>query len=200
MLTLYAAKNTVALATQIALEETGLPHKVVWIDFAGNEQRSDAFLAVNPKGRVPALLTEEGILTETPALLEYVAETAGQLMPASGFDRAKTREMLSYCAATFHVNHAHKLRGHRWSDDVNAHASMTAKVPQTMAESCAYIETLLTDGWVVGDYSIADIHLFTVCTWLESDGVDIAGFPKLAKHFAAMMDRPAVARALAHHG
>lgn len=200
MLTLYAAKNTVALATQIALEEAGLSYRVEWLDYTTQQQRSAEYLSVNPKGRVPALVTDGGTLTETPALLEYVAETSGQLRPDTAFARAQMREMISYCVSTFHVNHAHKLRGHRWSDDPAAHASMTAKVPQTMAESCAYVETLLRDPWVLDAYSIADIHLFTICTWLDGDGVTITDYPKLAAHFDAMKARPAVARVLAQHG
>ncbi len=200
MLTLYAASNTVAVASHIALEETGLPHRIEWINFADGGQRSADYLAVNPKGRVPALVADGSIITETPAILEYIADVSGQLMPADALDRAKVREILSYCASTFHVNHAHKMRGARWSDDAAAHASMAAKVPETMADSCAYVETLLDGGWIAGDYSIADIHLFTICRWLGGDGVNIADFPKLNAHFEAMQARAAVGRALAAHG
>jgi glutathione S-transferase len=198
MLTLFAAPYTVALAPHIALEETALEHAISWIDFAKNDQRTPDYLAINPKGRVPALTGEHGILTEAPAILEYIADLSGQLMPTDRYARAKVREMLSYLASTMHPNHAHGVRGARWSDDPIAHASMAAKVPETMAESCAYVESCLPDtGWIVGDYTIADIHLFNVCCWLPKDGVDIAAYPKLAAHFAAMNARPAVQRAIA---
>ncbi len=200
MLTLFAAKNTVAFASHIALEETGLPYQVSWVDFASGDQTKPDFLAVNPKGRVPALAAEGGILTETPAILDYIAETSGQLMPAAKFERAKVREMTSYCASTFHINHAHKLRGSRWSDDPNAHASMQAKVPETMGASCAYIDSLLTQDWVAGTYSIADIHVHTICRWLGGDGVDITNFPNLSAHFDRMQARPAVAHVTTAHG
>ena len=72
MLTLFAAKNTVAVAAHIALEETGLPHQVDWISFANSGQRSADYLAINPKGRVPALVTDAGIITETPAMIALV--------------------------------------------------------------------------------------------------------------------------------
>lgn len=201
MFTLYVAKNTVALAPHIALAETGLPFRVSWIAFASNDQRTPDYLAVNPKGRVPALVTDHGVLTEAPALLEYIAEVSGQLMPDDPYKRAKVREMTAYLAATMHPNHAHGLRGERWSDDPAAHASMRAKVPQTMADSSAYVESCLPDrGWLVDDYSIADIHLYTVCRWLSGDGVDITNYPKLAAHFEAMEARDAVARTIADHG
>lgn len=201
MLTLYAAKNTVALSVHLALEETGLPYRISWINFKTNDQRTPDYLAINPKGRVPALVTEHGVLTEAPAILDYIAETTGHLMPADPFQRGKVREMMGYLAATMHPNHAHGLRGERWSDDPAAHASMKAKVPETMAQSSAYVESCLPGrGWIVGSYSIADIHLFNVCRWLEGDGVDINTYPKLAAHFAAMQARPAVARVAADHG
>ncbi|MCF2903674.1 glutathione S-transferase family protein [Octadecabacter sp. CECT 8868] len=200
MLTLFAAKGTVAVASQIALEEAGLPYNTRWISFADGDQHAAPFRALNPKGRVPALITDFGPLTETPAILEYISELSGNLMPDTPIERARVREMLSYLASTMHVNHAHKFRGARWSDDPAAHATMVAKVPETMAESCAYLESQLPDsGWLLDEYSIADIHMVSVCRWLAADKVDIENFPKLAAHFAAMKSRPAVARILQAH-
>lgn len=66
-LTLYLAPGTCAMAVRIALTEAGAPHRIKQMDLAAGEQRSPAYLAINPKGRVPALVTERGVLTETPA-------------------------------------------------------------------------------------------------------------------------------------
>ena len=74
MFRLDYAPGTCALATHIALEETGAPYEAVLVDFRSHAQRSPEYLAVNPKGRVPALVTESGTLTETPALLCFVAQ------------------------------------------------------------------------------------------------------------------------------
>ena len=71
MLRLYYAPGTCALATHIALEEAGAPYEAVPVDFGSQAQRSPEYLAINPKGRVPALVTESGTLTETPALLLF---------------------------------------------------------------------------------------------------------------------------------
>ena len=197
MLTLFSAPYTIALAPHIALEETGLPYVITWLNFAENEQRSADYLALNPKGRVPALTGGHGILTEAPAILEYIADLSGQLIPEDTYTRAKVREMMSYLASTMHPNHAHGVRGERWSDDPAARASMAAKVPETMSASCAYVESCLPEiGFLVGELSIADIHLFNVCCWLPKDGVDITSYPKLAAHYAIMQARPAVIRAL----
>lgn len=201
MLTLYVAKNTVAFASHLALEETGLPYRVQWLVMANNDQRTPDYLAVNPKGRVPALITDHGTLTETPAVLEYIAEITGKLMPSDPIAKARVRELLAYLAATMHVNHAHGHRGARWSDDPAAHASMRAKVTENMAQNCDYVETLMPDtGWYSADLSIADMHLYTVCRWLATDGVDIATYPKLAAHFTAMKTRPSVITVENAHG
>src|SRR5881275_460318 len=74
MFKLYYAPGTCALATHIALEEAGAPYEAVRLDFGSQAQRSPEYLAVNPKGRVPALVTESGTLTETPGLLLFVAQ------------------------------------------------------------------------------------------------------------------------------
>ncbi len=83
MLVFYYAPNTCALASHIALEDAGAEYRLRRIDFDKKEQRSPDYLAVNPKGRVPALVTTRGVLTETPAMLAYVAQSypAAQLAP-----------------------------------------------------------------------------------------------------------------------
>ena len=203
-LTLYSAPGTCAQATHIALLEAGAPFELVQLDFTQQAQRSAAYLALNPKGRVPVLQTEQGLLTETPALLAYIAQRfpAARLAPlGDAFAFARLQEFNSYLASTVHVAHAHGRRGARWSDDAAAHDSMRAKVPQNMREAFAYIEAhYLPEGcdWALGqDYSVADAYLYTVTGWLPSDDVAIEEFPKVAAHYARMSARPAVQQALA---
>jgi len=202
-LTLHLAKGTVAVAPHILLEELGVPFDLVWIDFRENEQHSADYAAINPKGRVPVLTTPHGRLTETAAILNFLAAShpdAG-FWPDDPWLRARSDEMAVYLASTVHVNHAHKGRGNRWSDDPAALESMRAKVTENLTANCALIEAGLSSGlWVLGDrFSIADIYLFAVSRWLQGDGVKIADFPRLAAHFDAMQARPAVQRALALH-
>src|SRR5690349_22827230 len=132
MFSLYYAPGTCALATHIALEEAGAPYQAVLDDFRTQSQRSPDYLAVNPKGRVPALVTESGTLTETPALLCFVAQRfpSAELAPlADPFALAQVQEFNSYLCATVHVAHAHGRRGARWADDAAAIEAMQKKVP-----------------------------------------------------------------------
>jgi len=194
-LKLHYAPNAISSATAITLHEAGLTFTPVPVDFAAAAQTKPAYHAINPKGRVPALETPHGILTETGALLEYVAALApaAGLVPEDPFQAARMREMMFYLASTMHVNHAHRMRGARWADRPESHADMAAKVRANMQASCAHVETRLAGPFVLGDrLSLADPYLFTVCAWLPSDGVDVTAFPKLAAHHAAMKDRASV--------
>ena len=201
-LTLYYAPGTCAQAVRIALCEADAPHRAVRVDLAAGAQRRADYLAINPKGRVPALVTERGVLTESPALLLYVAQRfpAAALAPLSDpFALARLQELHSFLASTVHVAHAHRPRASRWADEPEAQAAMQRKVPANMRESFAFIEQhYLGDGpWALGaQYSEADGYLFTIAGWLKSDGVDIAEFPRLAAHHQRVAARAAVQRAL----
>lgn len=198
MLKLYCAPKTISTAVVVALNE-GVHWEPIRVDIAGGEQSDDPFLSLNPKGRVPVLVTPEGPLTETGAILEYLGETAlPDLVPADPLHRARMREVMFYLASTMHVNHAHLRRGHRWADSEAARTDMAAKVPETMAASAAYIEALIEGPYLFGtDPTLADPYLYAAASWLDGDGVAIENFPKLATFKATMESRASVRKAIA---
>ncbi|MEQ3673383.1 glutathione S-transferase family protein [Pseudophaeobacter sp.] len=193
---LYYAPGTISVAVAIALEEAGLDYEAIKIDFASKEQTSPAYAQINPKSRVPALAVDGGILTETGALLDYIADIApdADLRPTDPVLLARMREVMYYLASTMHVNHAHKMRGSRWASKTSSYKDMQAKVPQTMADSCAHLSQYgLRGPFVLGDrLSLADCYLYVVCTWLQGDGVTLADFPKIQSFMAAMEQRDSV--------
>lgn len=202
MLKLFYTPGTCSLASHIALEEAGAGYEVHRVDFSKAEQTKPDYLTINPKGRVPALVTDRGILTETPAILAYIAQSfpKARLAPLDDpFEFARLQSFLSYLCSTVHVAHAHARRAARWADDPAAQEAMKAKVPQNMADCFALIErTMFVGPFVRGDaYSVADPYLFTIAGWLESDGVDPARFPQILDHRNRMAERPAVAKVLA---
>jgi len=202
MLRLYYAAHTCALASHIALEEAGAAYETVRLDIDAGEQRSPAYLAINPKGRVPTLVTPRGTLTETPAILAFIAQShpGAALAPlADAFAFARVQAFNSYLCSTLHVAHAHRMRGHRWADDPAAIAQMQRKVPQAVGGCYELIERdMLRGPWVMGNaYTICDPYLFTLAQWLEADGVDPARLPGVRDHRARMAERPAVKRAVA---
>ena len=194
MLKLFWAPNTISIAPAIVLNEGGVHWDGQRIDFQAAEQTKPEYLDINPKGRVPALATPGGVLTEAGAIMEYLAATAVPgLVPVDPLHAARMREVMYYLASTMHVNHAHKMRGHRWADQEDSWADMTAKVPETMTVSAAYIEDLIEGPLLFGDApTLADAYLYTVSTWLEGDGVDLGTFPKLTRFMETMAARPSV--------
>ena len=199
---LYYAAHTCALASHIALEDAGAEYSTVRINFAANEQRSPEYLAINPKGRVPALVTGRGILTETPAMLAFIAQSFSQarLAPLDDpFAFGEVQAFNSYLCATLHVAHAHRMRGTRWADDPAAIEAMQRKVPDSVGACYELIERKMLRGpWVMGDsYTICDPYLFTVAQWMEGDSIDPSRFPKVRDHRERMSERAAVRRAIA---
>lgn len=202
MLKLFYSPGSCALASHIALEEVGVEYTLARVHFATNEQRSPEYLAINPKGRVPALVTDDGVLTETPAILAYIAQSypAANLAPLNDlFAFAKMQAFNSYLCSTVHVAHAHRMRGTRWADDPAAIEAMKRKVPESVGAAFAQIEDDMLEGpWVMGKrYTICDPYLFTLAEWLDADGVELTKLPRVIDHRARMYERAAVKRAIA---
>jgi glutathione S-transferase len=199
---LYYAPRTCSLASHIALEDAAAEYSTVRISFAADEQRQPEYLAVNPKGLVPALITDRGILTETPAMLAYIAQSfpKARLAPLDDpFGFAQVQAFNSYLCSTLHVAHAHRMRGNRWADEPTAIEAMQRKVPASVG-FCYHLieENMLRGPWVMGDsYTICDPYLFTLAQWMEGDGVDPTRFPKVGDHRRRMAERPAVQKAIA---
>ncbi len=201
----YYAPKTVSLASHITLEDVGADYETRILDFTANEQRSENYAQINPKMRVPSLETEGGIITETPAILVYLAQSHpdSDMAPLDNpYQFAKLQEFNAYLCATVHVAHAHRIRGYRWVDSEDAIKAMQAKVPQTMGECFQLIEAEMFKGpWVLGErYSVCDPYLFTMSNWLKGDGVDLDDFPRVAEFNHRMREKSTVKRVLELHG
>ena len=201
----YYGPKTCALATHIVLEYVGADYEAIKLDFRENQQRSKEYLAVNPKGRVPALVTDRGVITETPALLLYLAQTYPQAKVApldDPFALAEMQAANSWFCSTVHVAHAHGPRGSRWSDDPAALQSMKAKVSTNMSDCFDLIEKELLrgPGLMGANFTVADPYLFTMSSWLATDGVEMAKFPRVAEHYKRMLEMPAVRKVMPLHG
>lgn len=193
----YYSPRSCALASHIVLEHVGADFEAIRVDFQANQQRSAEYLAINAKGRVPALVTERGVITETPAILLYLAQTHPQSGVApldDPFALAELQAVNSWFCSTVHVAHAHGSRGARWADDASALQAMKAKVAQNMTDCYDWIERELLRGpWMMGkNFSVADPYLFTLTLWLMQNGVELARFPRVADHHQRMLALPAV--------
>lgn len=200
----YTSKTSIGVAAHIALEESGLDYELVDVDFGKQQQTSPDYLKVNPKARVPSLVVDQGVLTETPAILTYIAQLAPEsslALPSDPFKYAQIQSFNSYLCSTVHVAHAHKMRGSRWVDDEAAKQAITANVPKTLALCFDLIETeLLKNPWVHGEnFSISDPYFYRIASWMEADGVDPQQYPKVLEHREAMARRQSVITVESHN-
>ena len=191
MLKLHYAPRKVSIASAIVLEHTGQEYEAIRVDFSANAQNSYDYLQLNPKGRVPTLETPDGILTETPAILEYIAP---DMVPEDAFAAGRMRELMAYLNGTMHPHHAHGLRGSRWASEESSFEDMRRMLPVRMADCAAYVETFLPKlPFDVGAMEyVSDAYLYVVLTWLKGDGVDIENYPRLSAFQHRMNTYPAV--------
>jgi glutathione S-transferase len=177
MLTLYFAPGASSMAPHIALHETGATFEAVPLSFHNDETRSPAFLAVNPEGKVPALSIDGRVLTEVAGILYYVARRfpEARLMPQDDPEtEARVVSWMSFVASSLHPARRQGL---------DAAMQVYAIADARLGER----------DWVVGDYSIADIHLFRLYWRFAASLQPPPGsFPHLEAHHDRMLRRPAV--------
>ncbi|MGB8813786.1 MAG: glutathione transferase GstA [Paracoccaceae bacterium] len=197
---LYYSPGACSLASHIVLQELGTPHSLEKVDLRAKTTETGAdFTAVNPKGAVPALQTAEGVLTEGAAILQFLADRAGNtdLAPAVGtMARARVQELLNFVATEVHK---------AYSPLFNPATTDATKVDvkANIARRLGQIESMLGDGrdYLMGSsMSLADAYVFTVTNWSTMTGVDLTAFPKLQAMRARMAARPAVQAAMRAEG
>jgi glutathione S-transferase len=207
MLKLFYGPNACSLAAHIALAEAGAEFEAIRLDLKAGDQRKPEYLAINPKGRVPALVTDRGALTEVAVILGWVATLYpnAHLKPDGDFFNFSEMQSFNiYLASTVHIAFAHLFRPERWADSDAAKNEMKAKVPSNLALVFKLVEERLADGrpWVMGSqYTVADPYLYVFARWLERDGAGgSAGLPLTKAHRDRMQQRAAVQKVLAAEG
>jgi glutathione S-transferase len=181
-LTLYFVPGASSMATHIALHEIGVAFESRPLSAAKRETREPAFLAINPEGKVPTLVIDGRPLTEVAATLFYLAKRFPEagLLPAADVEaEAQAVSWMSFIAATIHPS---------WARDADQARSVFALADRRLGRGA----------WAIGDYSIADIHLFRLW-WRFNNAIqpEPSEFPNLSSHYERMMARPAVQRTCA---
>ena len=206
-LKLFFSPNACSLASHIALEEAGADYELVLTSTKAGAQKKPDYLAVNPKGKVPALQTDRGVLTENPVILGWIAQTfpAAKLAPNDdSFAFGDMQAFNMFLSATVHVAFAHHFRPERYVDGDDCRAAVKTKAPQALAEHFRLIEEKLSDGraWVHGEaYTVSDPYLLVFTRWLDENGLgDLGDYPHVKAHRGRVEARPAVRRALEREG
>lgn len=203
MMKLFYSPGACSLASHVALEETGTAYEAEKLDFKAGQQRSDAYLQVNPKGRVPALQTDRGVLTESPVILGFIAESFpdAHLAPNNdSFSFGKMQAFNMQIASTVHPAFAHIFRPARFGDE-SAAEGMRAKALETIGAFLGEVDDQLSGReWVHGDYTVSDPYLMVMSRWASNVGLDLDAYPRVRDHRTRIQTRPAVGRVLEAEG
>lgn len=197
---LYFSPGACSLSPHIVLLEAGVEFKLERVDLRGKQTESGAdFLAINPKGYVPALELKDGtVLTEGPAIVQFIADLAPdrQLAPAHGtLERYQLMSWLNFISAELHKNFGPLFRPNA-SEDMKeaARASLNTRLAWAAAQ-------LADRDYLMGSqFTVADAYLFTVLGWADFVKFDLSGWPVLAAYQQRVAARPAVQQAMREEG
>ena len=195
MLRLHHSPMACSLASRFALAEAGLPHEVVVVRTGRGENRTAAYLQVNPRGKVPALQTDEGVLTESTAILPYIADlTSGLLPPAGGFARAQAQSWLSFLSSTVHAAFTGVLRAEAF-EGCDVEAVRAAHLARLQAALDDVDSHLAARDHVLDDFSLCDLYLLVFLLWRGAPQVAgrLTTLANLDRFQQRMLARPAVA-------
>lgn len=202
---LYFSPGAVSMATHIALEEVGVQYELEPVLIKEGQQRTERYLRIHPLGRLPALEIQPGVvLTETPALLSYLAELAPerQLLPSDTLRRARANEWMSLLSSAVHVAFISFYRPDRYTDDAAAAAALKVDGKARFFELLRHVESRLPpDGFVLdGRYSLVDAYLAVFFLWARRFELPIDKLPRYGRLASLVLARPAVRRALEQEG
>lgn len=200
-LTLYFSPGACSRVSLIALEETGASYRAQAVALPRGEHRTPEFLGLNPKGRVPVLATPEGVLTETVAILAWLAQrfpAAGLLPVSDPWAQAQALSLLCWCASGLHPLIFRARMPQRVCDLPDSAPRVQELACAELAGQLRIAEARLTgQPWLLGaQWSAADAYLFWAWGRARDAGLAPGDFPALAAHAQRMDERPAVQRAL----
>lgn len=193
MISLYTAPTPNGWKASVALEELGLPYQVHAIDLLSGGQRAPDYLAINPNGRIPAIVDHEAddfAVFESGAILIYLAEKTGQLMPSDAKGRSRVLQWLMFQMGGIGPMMGQANVFHRYFPE-----KIQVVIDRYQGESgrlFGVLDRQLADHeWLAGDYSIADIANWCWVRTHKWSGVDIGPFEHLQRWVAAIAARPA---------
>jgi GSH-dependent disulfide-bond oxidoreductase len=201
MITLYTAQTPNGWKASIALEELGVPYEVQAIDLSGGEQKQDWFLAINPNGRIPAIVDHDPLgggpplaIFESGAILLYLAEKTGKLMPPDVRGRSVVTQWLMFQMGGVGPMMGQANVFHRYAPE-----KLPWAIERYQREGRRLLEVLdhrLSESpWLAGDsYTIADIANWSWTHTHRWSGIDASGLEHLARWDADIAARPAVVR------
>lgn len=205
MFKLYYSPAAVSLVTHIALEEAELPYTLEKVALREGEQYGAAYRQIHPLSRVPALELAPGqVLTETPALLGYIAELVPekQLLPQQGLERARALEWMGFFTSSLHVAFISFFRPDRYTDDGAAKQALGADGKARFHELLRYAEGRMNEKpFLLGErYSLCDAYALAFYLWGRHFELPVSELARYSRLAHRVLERPAVRRALDQEG
>lgn len=194
-ITLYTAATPNAYKVSVMLEELALPYEVVKVDLTHGEQKNPDYLRINPNGRVPAIVDDGFPVFESGAILIYLAEKTGSLMPADSKGRSRVIQWLMFQMSGIGPMMGQANVFYRYFPE-----KIPAAIARYQGEGRRLFAVL--DGqlasheYLAGEYSIADIANWCWIRTAKWSGIETEGLPHLQRWVAAIADRPAVQRGI----
>lgn len=198
---LYYLPGACPLATHIALEWIGQPYEAEAV--SRQALKEPAFLALNPVGSVPVLVDDDMVLTQSSAILEYLADKypAAKLMPTDMKERAQTRRWLAFVNADLHKSLGLVFSKAGYASDTACQDQLAAGGMAKALQLLTIIDKQLTGKqWVTGQRSVVDPYLYTVTRWAHALKMDLSGLTNLQAFFQRMDEDPSVQAAVAAQG
>ena len=201
MLTLYYAPGACSMASHIALEETGAAYQTQLVGLAQGEQTKPEYLnKVNPRGKVPALQTDDGILTENVAILTYLARTFpdAKLLPTDPLGTARALSHMAYLSNTVHPAFTHIMRPGRFATDESAHENLKATGKDNFWKLLQEIDGLLAGKqWLQGaQFTTCDPYALVFYSWGNRIELPMRDLKNYTAWKDRMLKRPAVRKVL----
>jgi glutathione S-transferase len=193
MLRLHHAPMACSLASRFALAESGLDHDVAVVHTTKGEQKTEAYLRINPRGKVPALETDGGVLTESTAILPFIADLAPdrQLFPPAGtFARAQAQAWLSFLSSSLHTALRDAMFPAPGCDNDEARAAAVHKVAAVLGEVDAHLQDR---DHILDDFSVCDLYLLVFLLWRGALAGKLPAFANLDRFQQQLFSRPALA-------
>ena len=198
MIDLYTAATPNGHKASVALEELGLPYTVRALNLPANEQKEPWFLAINPNGRIPAIVDREAgdfAVFESGAILIYLAEKTGRLMPSDAKGRSRVIQWLMFQMGGVgpmmgQANVFHRYFPEKIQPAIDRYQNESRRLFEVLNGQLEQHE------WLAGDYSIADIANWCWVRTHRWSGVSVEGLPHLQRWLDTMKARPACQRGI----
>ena len=201
---LYYAPGACSLASHMAIEEVDVPYETQRLDLAAGDQRKPEYLAINPRGRVPAVVVDGHVLTENVGILSYFGGgyPKAKIWPKDTWHQAQLVSTLAWLSNTVHTTYGHIVRPVRYADDAAAQEAIKAKARTTYFDYLKEIDTLLAGKkWCIANqYTVGDGYLLVFYRWGNRSNMPVKTLPNYTALIQRVMARPAVKKVMADEG